>query len=1545
MPNIIVLAQRVLAILPFMLLCFASKKVNIKKTRRSRQFSLPLVSTVYSIIIIIFINKINRLILWLVDALPNLIATKLPEVGVLIENILSKINWTYGIFYVSNTLIITAYLLLKMGIISGLHFSRNKGNRLHDSIAGTFYEYYEEKSVWVLQNRYGQAKTFFQFCYYGSVVISCVVFIMTRFLMEKQRISVPFYPVIGVLILGEIYFFFDGLTKREYHNDVLGEDEDSLTKANYSILRNILRALFGDRVLAEDTRAQTSSYQITQDEIFEPLLLSSETNEQIFGQFLEAVSHAGLSLNSDYVKSTLELMHGKSVMFSNPFYRDMAPYIFYPMNRCLIQHQKILVVLGRHAIEKDIMEWLIEGFTQITNIPTLWDVEKLDERPCNANIGIITRSNVHNLKMLNANKSFFAETRFVLIIEPSKLIATAQVGLNLIVKSCKAKKDDVVFCSCDRNCDGLLDSLSHILMTSITDVSATGTFQGTNSAMYWGADGDYLHHRITPNIARYMGVGTELAAVALHNQVSSTIWYGGEKFPVNDMRWIVGQYYSTISDYASIPKQQDELAQKLSVSYNFWDAKVKNNNYMVVEDEFYNMFEVSRHFSTRATEQGFVNVLASNYLLREYMAQNYKIFETDAKALPTITADYARTERNVILRLLIMLASNKMPEKDLINEFKLIGCGYKDLKCALSEKIREYFDWQGDSEIIRSETVSVLSDDVFDTFKIVQETYYYIDDSEFISKYVHDLKNADYIAEDEKGEKYFLGSELMGHVYQRYLPGQFFVFSGKYYEVVSISSDFSVLVRRAADHLDKRYYYRQFREYSLNNIVVSTIMGDQKDISGIKIVKEFADISVETPAYLAMNNYNDIYNAKKVTINGIPDRRYTNKSILRIELPDTEQRINTTICTLFNESFKTLFPENYEFICAVTSSAEKNEEDAFDNMEAELEVESEAEAEAGASTIGTSQSFRTYSLAGDVKDNAIYIIEDSQLDLGLIVAVERNLKRLFEIACDYLVWHRETLEKSLASPQVEETPCVVPLDKDDPNNENVVSWFKKAIKKIKAFFKKKPKDDLSPDGEENGGVGSSDGENPPVENPELDEASSSDENMVDDIEEDLGDSTEEADSPSTEVAVPGSPLPLDENSAPLGITPVDKDDSSFVDISSSGKELGEKDEENGVLFSTRYSRLKFFDQKPVLPIKNISSQNEQDQSFDENGNIDQFGAEASAADSTDEEATPVDEEQVDVLSGEDQNEDNTDSSTEEMEIDGEDEERYRPIPITTKRPYHECYYLLFGGTELSVSLDIDKTIGLLTKFGFDKNPLKQARDGLDIAKHIEETYNPAKADSRFCDFCGIELLGIEYEVLADGRERCSQCGRSAVKTTEEFTKIFKETLRNMEAFYGINIHVGMKVRMTTAKKIAKRLKKQFTATKGFDARAVGVAIKDGDGYTILVENGAPRISVIMTIAHELTHIWQYLNWDDKKIILKYGKSNRLEVYEGMAKWGEIQYAMLINEIEIAKREEIVTRMRDDEYGKGFCRYIAKYPFSEGSYITKATPYMDKNNPL
>ena len=49
-----------------------------------------------------------------------------------------------------------------------------------------------------------------------------------------------------------------------------------------------------------------------------------------------------------------------------------------------------------------------------------------------------------------------------------------------------------------------------------------------------------------------------------------------------------------------------------------------------------------------------------------------------------------------------------------------------------------------------------------------------------------------------------------------------------------------------------------------------------------------------------------------------------------------------------------------------------------------------------------------------------------------------------------------------------------------------------------------------------------------------------------------------------------------------------------------------------------------------------------------------------------------------------------------------------------------------------------------------------------------------------------------------------------------------------------------------------------------------------------------------TIAHELTHIWQFANWNRKEMSRRYG-SNRDMVYEGMAEWAAIQFLYLIGE--------------------------------------------------
>ena len=121
------------------------------------------------------------------------------------------------------------------------------------------------------------------------------------------------------------------------------------------------------------------------------------------------------------------------------------------------------------------------------------------------------------------------------------------------------------------------------------------------------------------------------------------------------------------------------------------------------------------------------------------------------------------------------------------------------------------------------------------------------------------------------------------------------------------------------------------------------------------------------------------------------------------------------------------------------------------------------------------------------------------------------------------------------------------------------------------------------------------------------------------------------------------------------------------------------------------------------------------------------------------------------------------------------------------------------------------------------------------------------------------------------------CSRTAVKTEAEFRKLYQDAARGMELFYGVRITVPVKIQMGDVKRLHRSLGKTFVPTAKPDGRTLGVAIKRGNDYAILLENGSPRMSSLMTLVHEMTHIWQYLNWDMDAIRRKYGAEMGREV--------------------------------------------------------------------
>lgn len=1340
MGEILFIIKIILCTASFILLCVAALKLNLNPADRARQFLMPAIALVYGILALLFLNDIYLML----DRLINFLAGLLPFIG--------SLNLNQYLIYIVNAVMVLGFLLLKGICLPILSRLWGGSESLMKTTSGRFYEYDQDVDQWVLKPEYGQVKFYYKGIYISAAAVSSIVFVLSQYFPEAPFFQTAFYPVFGVLILGEAVSFLSGLTKTEFLEDILGEDEESFRMANYGLLRDILKNLFGDHVLY-DTTVDSGLGVPPTFETLEEMCESDDPATSNMGKYFRALKESGRDVDPSYVKSCIQLVKGQSVLFCDPFYRDLTDYVLIPMTGQLMRYRKCLIVMGRDSSTEDVKDWLEQGLVEQINTDSLWKVGILRNEPSDADIGILKFSDLFNLGMQKKNAEFLKKVGFVFIVEPSKLLATGQMGLNLLVGRFDESRG-VVYAACDRNCDGLVDALSHTLRTTITEVAATSQSSTITSMMCWDADGEYMHHRIFSNISRYLGIGTEINSVAMKYQIADTRWISGEKFPVADIKWIAGQYYNKICSYADMPVSQETFNKAFRVDSGLWDMKVQKNAFLVVEDEFQNLFELVRLFATRAKSQGFINVISENYLLRDYMVDNALTFISDPKAIPAIVADYARTERNTVLKLLMRMESEQVSEDEIAEALMVSGISFESPEEALKELIRKHCNI--DEIHIRIYFKEVPLEDGIRT---ETKKYYAIEEGTETAEFTRGLRNAYYIAEDEKGETYYIGAKLYGHVFQALIPGQFLTYDGKYYEVQSITPQNGVVVRRAADHITGRKYYRQVRHIVLSDWKDDTNVGGQKSIGDIRLLKGYCQVNVHTDGYLEMSSYNDLKTARHIHVSSIPVRSYRNKLVMKIIFPGASERIRYTISLLMNEIFRTIYPDAYPHICAVTQFQEGSE-------------------------VPETLKYAMYTMESQDKDGAIYIVEDSDIDLGLTASVERNLERYLQIISEVLSWHEIKMKEKPVNkePREEFKPEFPEEPEGDAKKKKKRGFLGRFWEKIKSIFKKKPK--------------------PEEEKPE--------------------------------------DVPEEENPKP---------------------------EETSVQEETKpdADRAHVLRAEPSVP---------------EPGGLD---------------------------------------------IEGDDEELVEHPEKMTE--YQKKCFLKYGYDQIDSFLDLEGTASYLAKYGYDRNPLRQVRDNEKAAEEYGKTYDPTKPGVHICDFCGIELAGGEYDILKDGRERCNHCSATALRTGEEFKEVFKMVLRNMEIFYGIKINAAIKVRMTDAGTIAKHFGEDFVPTPGFDGRVLGYARKDSTGYSLYIENGSPKLAAMATIAHELTHIWQYQNWDEKAIIDAYGAQNRLEVYEGMAKWVEIQYLLYLNETAYGKREEIRTMLRQDEYGRGFIQYRKKYALS------------------
>ena len=116
--------------------------------------------------------------------------------------------------------------------------------------------------------------------------------------------------------------------------------------------------------------------------------------------------------------------------------------------------------MGRDSTSEDFVAWLRKGIRDFVGADGLWQTDILSEAPLYIDLGVLQFSDIYNLELLNTNREFFSKIGFVFILEPSRLLATGQLALSLIIQQLDLEHcEDITYCACDHNCDGLVDCL------------------------------------------------------------------------------------------------------------------------------------------------------------------------------------------------------------------------------------------------------------------------------------------------------------------------------------------------------------------------------------------------------------------------------------------------------------------------------------------------------------------------------------------------------------------------------------------------------------------------------------------------------------------------------------------------------------------------------------------------------------------------------------------------------------------------------------------------------------------------------------------------------------------------------------------------------------------------------------------------------------------------------------------------------------------------------------------------------------------------------
>ncbi|HEX6039417.1 hypothetical protein [Longimicrobium sp.] len=857
-----------------------------------------------------------------------------------------------------------------------------------------------------------------------------VLTVISALVTDIPFIALPHLPALATILLLETGWYLGGQLPVEEAGGVRGHGVLRRGTGDYTALWEEYQRVWPDHVLAASSAvrlAPTPAAAIARPRLPDE---GDETQQAVTGAWHDLVA-AGHPLSDAHYHVLDQLWRGRDVLLTEADYAGTGPVLFAFMQRVLVDGHTVLVLLpsGRRADPAacdEVEAWIRDGLHGASGGGTAWSLARFDAYQQRSAVpDVLIAAPEELLGRGVTQEPWFTRLHAVVLLEGARTVFEAPLRTDALMRVLRHRRPGLqqVVLSGDRA--ALESSLRDNLAGNPGEHRPPRPAPESAFAVVWsleslpaGRDGRFQDRVLLGSAGADLGAEMVLALPAWRDQVLPLYVVDQEGLPWAEYVEELENHRAGLMNPVPASALAGSAHETVRVPALPHLLPRRERAFVLARDRDHNLVTALRTWLPLGTESAFVHVVAPPYLLRDYLAANLEYFaQAPLLALAPRIAD---SRLVVALTLLERLTTGALTEHEVLRELRAVLPGAAHVEEAMARLFRD---------VLGIDPVELNLLDVRKRTRYDEGQDAFVDELAYrLSPGIREYEALAWLRRFrivDRGE-HELGWIEQDRLYQSYLPGQVHAFQGKPFRVEWVDAD-SGIVWVDHDTAGEYAVYRPVRRVDLTAVRASEQRAHQeRRVTGgwaIEAALCRGAYRVRTSGYYAFTG--DVRLADgagdftELGPDQVPERGYADGRMLRLRFTPLgplnargRDRLADTLAVLFQEAFRTLFPETHPFLLACApGSADRWAGTPLRALMPLLGADPDppvAEAVPDGQTRGA--------------PIVLYFLEDAHAPLGLVLSLFDRRADVLALLEDHLAWVVEDegrTEESWRRPKLE----------------------------------------------------------------------------------------------------------------------------------------------------------------------------------------------------------------------------------------------------------------------------------------------------------------------------------------------------------------------------------------------------------------------------------------------------------------------------------------------------------------------------------------------